>query len=214
MIIYCARNKDNDKMYVGKTTKTLEERRNGHYDSAFRLLSDTNFHRSLRLNSEFEWTILETLNETDDINERERFWISKLDTYKNGYNMTQGGDGGLTYKKGDILYEKIKHKLGHIGDQNPGANPEIHNRAEETKLKNIHDGIFFNSGQSHGNFKGRFKERHNNYKGNPASKNAKQVCINGIIFESLQSAARFYNICAETVSNRCKNVRYLNWNFI
>lgn len=201
-------------MYIGKTTKTLDERRSEHYNSAVRMLSDTNFHRALRLDSEFEWTILESVTETDDINERERFWISKLDTYKNGYNMTLGGDGGVTYKKGDVLYEKIKHKLGFPGNLNPGASPEIHARAEETILKNIQSGIFFNSGETHGNFKGKFKNRHNNYKGNPTSINAKRVCIDGIVFESLQSAARFYNICAETVSNRCKNSRYLGWNFI
>lgn len=214
MIIYCARNKDNDKMYVGKTSKLLEERKSKHYDSANRLLSDTNFHRALRLGYEFEWIILETLSDTDDINIREQYWISKLDTYKTGYNMTIGGDGGVTYKKGDDLYNKIKHKLGHLGIKNPGANPEIHNRAEETKLKNIQSGFFFNSGEAHGNFKGKFKEKQSAFKGGSATKNARRVNINGIEYNSLQEAARKFNVCAETISNRCSNPRYIHWNFI
>lgn len=214
MLIYCARNIDTNKMYVGKTTRTLDQRKKDHIDIAFQELSETNFHRAIRTNAKFEWTILETLNETDNINDRERFWISKLDTYKNGYNMTEGGDGGLTYKRGDILYERIKHKLGHPGNQNPGANPEIHQRAEETKLKNIQNGIFFNSGESHGNFKGNFKIIQDNYKGGLASGNSRKVQINNITYDSLRAAARAYNICAETVSNRCKSTRYLEWNFL
>lgn len=214
MLIYCARNKDNDKMYIGKTTKTLETRKAGHYDAAINSISDTHFHRALRSGIEFEWIILETVSESDDINEREKFWISKLDTYHNGYNMTIGGDGGLTYSKGDELYNRIKHKLGSPGDMNPCANSEIHSRAQQTILNNIHSGKYFNSGESHGNFKGKFKEIHNKYKGGPAPINSKKVCIHGVMYDSLRSAARDLGICAETVSNRCKNSRYIEWNFI
>ena len=216
MIIYCARNKDNDKMYIGKTIKPLEERKAKHYDAAFRSLSETNFHRALRMSDNFEWTVLETLTESDDINERERFWISKLDTFKHGYNMTEGGDGGVTYRKGDTVYERIKHKLSENskGSKNPGANPEIHRRAQETILTNIKNGIYFETGELHGNFKGKFKIKHEKYKGGPSSINAKRVIIDGIEYDSLQAAARTYNICAETVSNRCKKNRYPNWNFL
>jgi group I intron endonuclease len=216
MLIYCARNEDNDKMYVGKTTKTLEIRKAGHYDAAINSMSESHFHRAIRLGAEFEWLILEFVTDPDDINDREKFWIEKLDTYHNGYNMTLGGDGGCTYRKGDEVYNRIKHKLVEnvSGKKNPGANPEIHAKAQTTILNNIHNGIYFNSGETHGNFKGKFKKRHNSYKGNMPSANAKQVIINGIIFNSLQAAAREYNICAETVSNRCKNSRYLDWNFL
>jgi group I intron endonuclease len=214
MLIYCARNTKNNLMYVGKTTRTLEERKTGHYDSAEGLKSETHFHRALRTNVEFEWMILETVDTLDNINEREKFWIAKLDTYHNGYNMTPGGDGGLTYKKDDELYHKIKHKLGHPGNSNPGANPEIHNRAQQTILNNIHSGNYFNSGETHGNFKGSFKIIHDKYKGGPSSSNAKQVCIHNITYDSLRSASRALNICAETVANRCKNSRYLEWNFL
>jgi group I intron endonuclease len=214
MLIYCARNKDNDKMYIGKTTKTLEIRKAGHYDAAINYMSDTHFHRALRSGVEFEWMILETVSEPNDINEREKFWISKLDTYHNGYNMTIGGDGGLTYTKGDELYSRIKHKLGSPGSSNPGANPEVHAQAQQTVLNNIHSGKYFNSGESHGNFKGKFKKIHDKYKGGPAPVNSKRVCVHGITYDSLRSAARDLGICAETVSNRCRNSRYLEWNFI
>jgi hypothetical protein len=81
-------------------------------------------------------------------------------------------------------------------------------------LNNIHAGNYFNSGDKHGNFKGKFKEIHNSYKGGPPPVNSKRVCISGIIYDSLRAASRDLNICPETVSNRCKNSRYLEWNFI
>lgn len=36
---------------------------------------------------------IELIEETDNPEEREVYWINKLDTYKNGYNATFGGDG-------------------------------------------------------------------------------------------------------------------------
>lgn len=212
MIIYCARNLTNDKMYVGKTTTDLEKRKQRHYGSVHDG-SETHFHRALR-NDEFEWTILETVSVDSDINDRERFWISKLDTFKNGYNMTAGGDGGLTYKVGTAVYERIKHKLGQSGDKNPGANPEIHQKAQQTIMNNIQTGNYFNSGELHGNFKGKFAEVHKKYKGNPASINSKRVRIDGIEYDSLRSAARAHNICAETVANRCNKLHYIGWDYI
>ena len=210
MIIYCARNIDNDKMYIGKTTRQLEVRRQDHHESANNG-SETHFHRALRQH-DFEWTILEHVEK--NINEREQFWIQKLDTFNNGYNMTHGGDGGLTYKKGDELYKRIKHKLGHVGKSNPGANPEIHSKAIATIQENIIDGNYFVTGESHGNYKGAMRKKHLNYKGRGASATAKAVRINDVEYASCAAAARAYGICGETVSNRCKKPNYIGWEFV
>lgn len=214
MIIYCARNIHTNKMYIGKTTKTLDERISKHMISANRN-PVTIFHKSLAKGSKFEWTILEMVIDIDNINDRERFWIDTLDTYRNGYNMTKGGDGGCTYRKGDVVYDRIKHKLSENsrGKNNPGANPEIHQRAQNTITSNIQNGKYFETGELHGNFKGKFVERHKNFKGNNPSINAKPVIIFEVEFSSLQAAARYYNICAETVSNRCNKESYIGWNF-
>jgi len=212
MIIYCARNISNDKMYVGKTTKQLEVRKKGHYDSV-KNGSETHFHNALR-KDEFEWIVLEQLSLTDDIDERERFWIEKLDTYKDGYNMTEGGEGGLTYSKGDELYRRIKHKLGHPGKTNPGASSAVHMKAQNTIRENVISGKYFVSGESHGNFKGKFKEKHANYKGRGPSATAKAVSILGVQYQSLRAAARAHGVSAETVSNRCKKANYIEWKFV
>ena len=70
------------------------------------------------------------------------------------------------------------------------------------------------SGKLHGNYKGSFVEKHNKYKGNAASGNARSVCIDGVEYPSCQAAARYYGICAETVSNRCRKDNYIGWNFV
>ena len=39
----------------------------------------------------------------DDIDEREKYWINKLDSYNNGYNMTIGGEGRVTLDRQKII---------------------------------------------------------------------------------------------------------------
>jgi group I intron endonuclease len=213
MIIYCARNLTNDKLYVGKTTKTLEERKLQHYDDANNG-SETHFHRALCLDNEFEWSVLEHVIDVSRLNERECFWITKLNTYVDGYNMTIGGDGGITYRKGDELYDRIKHKLGHSGDSNPGANTEIHARAAQTYVNKAKVGEYHPTGDLHGNFKGVLYKRHAKYKGNASSATAKPVYINGIEYPSCSAASRVLGITPETVSNRCKKSNYIGWEFV
>lgn len=40
----------------------------------------------------FEISILEEVSDLE-VNEKEKYWIEKLDTYGKGYNATKGGDG-------------------------------------------------------------------------------------------------------------------------
>ena len=128
--VYLLRNKINDRKYIGKTYKSLEERFKEHvHDSkrernkkrdlykAFNFFGSKNFEM-IEL-GKFEEGILE---------EKETEYIIKYDTYKNGYNQTLGGDGKryieetdeelieLYYKLGTIkaVAEYTKHDAGHI----------------------------------------------------------------------------------------------------
>jgi group I intron endonuclease len=106
MIIYKVKNTKNGKIYIGKSEKTLDNRKKRHYKSV-RKGSKTHFHNSLRKYEEniFEWKIIE---ETKDA-ERESYWIEYYDSFKNGYNMTLGGDGGDTIS---MKSSKEKRKQG------------------------------------------------------------------------------------------------------
>lgn len=95
MFIYKIVHLSSNKMYVGKTTKTLNQRLQRHaYDARYEK-RPTYFHSALLKYGidEFRIYLLEEIQPTVDINERERFWIA---TIQPEYNLTEGGTGGDT----------------------------------------------------------------------------------------------------------------------
>lgn len=97
MKIYKIINCINNKIYVGKTSKTLNERFNIHLKNAKKKINRYLYDSINKYGVEnFKIILLETCDETI-VNNREKYWIEKLNTYyPNGYNMTIGGDGGFT----------------------------------------------------------------------------------------------------------------------
>lgn len=106
MIIYKATNKVNGKCYIGQTRHSLEERRNAHYAKARQGIK-THFYSAIRKYGEdnFEWRILCTAQNKQDLNRLETFFITQYDSIKNGYNMVDGGDNNIM----DIESVKTKH---------------------------------------------------------------------------------------------------------
>ena len=93
--IYKISNKINDKSYVGKTLKSIEERWNQHINSKDREdCKDRPLYRAFNKYGVFNFTV-EQLEECSEevVNEREVYQINILDTFKKGYNATIGGDG-------------------------------------------------------------------------------------------------------------------------
>lgn len=90
MIIYKITNIINKKFYIGKTTKTVEEKFKRHFYNHKK--QNTYLYKSMRKYG-FDNFIIEIIENANNINERESFWISYLEPQ---YNMTKGGDGGDT----------------------------------------------------------------------------------------------------------------------
>jgi len=87
-IIYCWTNKVTGKKYIGQTIRP-EQRMANHKHSALVLGSDFYFHRSLRKRG-VEGFDYEVLEETDNLSERETFWIKYHNTvWPNGYNQME-----------------------------------------------------------------------------------------------------------------------------
>lgn len=107
--IYKISNDINNKLYIGKTLSSVEQRFKEHLRDARKR---TNEHRPLyvaiRKYGEKHFSI-ELVEECDDIqlSEREIYWIKKFDSFKFGYNATQGGDGSTIYNHDEILGELI-----------------------------------------------------------------------------------------------------------
>ena len=124
MYIYEIKCLINNKSYVGKSKKNIEQRFQRHIKDAIFHHSPLILHRAMRKYGEenFEIRLLETVTGEDSfLAERERYWIKELDTFNNGYNMTEGGEGGNTYsKKSEEELNEIRQKISNklIGDNN------------------------------------------------------------------------------------------------
>jgi len=90
-IIYQITNKVNGKMYVGKTTKSAEERFRRHIIN--HKTGKTYLYSAMRKHGVENFVVSVLEEDVEVIDDRERFWIAKLSPQ---YNMTEGGDGGDT----------------------------------------------------------------------------------------------------------------------
>lgn len=98
--IYKIESKINKKVYVGLTTREPSERWYEHKKNL-----KHNYHPNVKLQRHynkygdvFEYEELGYFN--DNLNEREKDWIRYYDSYKNGFNLTPGGE--LSEKNVDL----------------------------------------------------------------------------------------------------------------
>ena len=116
MIIYKVENTITQKVYIGKTTKTLNERKKNHFKK-IRMGVKSHFYDSIRKYGEksFTWSELISCNTIEILNEMEIMFINKFNSFKDGYNMTLGGDGGDTISnKTDVEKKNQGAKMGNI----------------------------------------------------------------------------------------------------
>ena len=91
--IYVIRNKINNKVYVGQTKVGLEARFNQHKAAVYNG-SCCRIHCAMRKHG-IENFYIEELEEVDidQLDEREAYWVGKLDAFEEGYNSTTTGQG-------------------------------------------------------------------------------------------------------------------------
>lgn len=130
MLIYKHTNKINNLSYIGKTSKTIDERFYGHISKA-KQGSDYKFHKAIIEFGEdnFYSEILEECDELD-ANKREKFWIKFYDTFNNGYNMNNGGSGWSNIES----YEKFKLSINKIQYNNKTVAENRYLKRNETLL--------------------------------------------------------------------------------
>lgn len=92
--IYKIINDINDKIYIGQTIRTIEERWKEHLKESNRIRADHPIYRAMRKygNEHFSIMLIEEIP-NDKLDEREKYWIKQYNTYSNGYNATYGGNG-------------------------------------------------------------------------------------------------------------------------
>lgn len=91
--IYKATNKQTGESYIGKTVDYDSRvwQHNRCYEK-----EDCKFHKAIQKygHDGFDWEVLEACDDADKADSLERAYIRKYDSYRNGYNMNQGGVGG------------------------------------------------------------------------------------------------------------------------
>jgi group I intron endonuclease len=163
-LIYKITNKQNGKVYIGQTKRSLDWRLEndwcGHFQSAFDWNSQTLLCRALRKYGKdgFTYEILEEKDNTsfgskEDLQvwlyTREKYWIKFYNSFsfEKGYNMTEGGEGttGYTYSEDlkKLISKKTKQGMAKLGTKdlcNPCKN--MTKKEKDAWLKRKSDAMY------------------------------------------------------------------------
>lgn len=130
-IVYKFVNKVSKKIYVGVTTKSLEERLFAHLNKAN--LEKSAFQQSLKKYGKdaFDYETIDKAYSKEELFEKECYWISFFDCVSpKGYNLTVGG-GGIVEMLPEIREKISKSKTGKKIDKLKGR---VRNQAERNKI--------------------------------------------------------------------------------
>lgn len=180
-----------NKIYIGKTQTTIQERWKEHCRVAF-LPShgDYNFpfHRAIRKYG-VENFLVEKIDETDDnekLKEKEKYWINFYNSYNNGYNATLGGDGQCKYDYDAIVNYYLQNNFS---------------LKDTCKEFNIYDQVVYSA----------LKSKNIDYKNLKSEKKKekykKKILLieKNIIFNSMAEIDKYFNKSVHGNIRRCLN---------
>lgn len=91
--IYRITNDINQKIYIGKTEFSIEKRFKEHCRDCIKEKNEKRPLYAAMRKYGVEHFHIELIEETNNPEERETYWIEYYGSFKNGYNATVGGDG-------------------------------------------------------------------------------------------------------------------------
>jgi group I intron endonuclease len=105
-------NSVNGKLYVGKTKYSIEFRWKKHVTYAKLKRYNMPLHKAIVKygESRFKLCIISSAVTNKEANSKEKYFISLLDTFKNGYNATTGGEGRPNRPLSKSITDSIIHK--------------------------------------------------------------------------------------------------------
>lgn len=122
--IYEIINDINEKSYIGKTQFSIEKRFKEHCRDSKKEKNQKRPLYAAMKKYGIEHFHIYLIEETNSPEQREKYWIEKKGTFKNGYNATIGGDG-KKYLDYDVLiaaYKKLQSlkQVSKIYNCDPG----------------------------------------------------------------------------------------------
>jgi len=162
--IYKITNITNNKVYIGKTSKTIEKRFSEHVKNSKNRINRYLYDSMNKYGVDnFKIEILDCVNSNNDANNIEIYYISEYNSNNKdfGYNMTIGGDGGNTgkYYYGKSPYDWWVEKYGK--EQADIMKIEIYQNIS-LKLRNRWSGVTYEEryGDESDNIKQKISESH------------------------------------------------------
>lgn len=136
MYIYKITNLINNKVYIGQVyNKSVEERFKRHCTDKS-ALKHSYIDRAIEKYGPENFVVetIDIASDLDELNNKEKYWIKKYNSTDRtkGYNLTDGGDGGNTYRyKTEDEMISIKNKLSEsLSGSNNGMSKMV-------KIKNV-----------------------------------------------------------------------------
>ena len=114
--IYKITNDINNKLYIGKTSRTIQIRFHEHVKDSKKSYTNRPLYDAMnKYGAEhFHINIIDTCYTNEEASEKEIYWIEYYDSYRNGYNATLGGEGvtTLTLNDEEVVkkYKELKSK--------------------------------------------------------------------------------------------------------
>lgn len=179
MWIYKITNLINNKVYIGQTRRSINDRWRDHCTLT------KSKHRSLiRLaiakygENSFKVEAITQCESVDELNQKEQVLIKELDTLSpKGYNLDSGGKSKIVH-----IDSRKKMSLAKIGKPNP------HTQESKRKLSLAKSGI-------------KFTDKHKNALSKARLDKKSIRCLNnGLTYESLSAAAFALNLSAQNIS--------------
>ncbi len=131
-IIYKAENIKNGNVYIGATTKSVEERKHDHIQKANKEYQGKFQEALLSYGIEnFKWEEIDTTNSVDALAQKEKEYILKYNSKENGYNSDNGGG----FKKTVYQYNIEDRKLINTYDCLENAGNTIN--ATKKQISNV-----------------------------------------------------------------------------
>ena len=207
--VYKAQNIISGEIYVGATSKSIEERKNDHIQKAYND-SGSCFHESIAAYGDgaFEWTQIDTATNLDELAEKEKIYILKYDSFRQGYNSDSGGGFSKTVYQYDIHTGELVNSFDNLESAASAVNAVITTISNAclnyTKTAKGYYWSYSKVDQYNGDFDKR-------------KKTVKQISLDGSLineFQSVAEASRMTGISKTCISRCCRGEREQTGGFL